>query len=116
MRILSWIIALCGLWEFGDIAALFVPDFGKIQPFVWNHIIVGLILMIVGAWAARTSNADMAKAMNWIAVFAGVWLIIGSFILQYPLITAGLWNDVIAGVIASVLGVSAGLKSRTGEE
>jgi hypothetical protein len=53
MKVLNWMIALLGLWEFGDIAALFVPNFGNIQPFVWNHIIVGLILMIVGVLAAR---------------------------------------------------------------
>jgi hypothetical protein len=43
-------IGTLGVW---DIAALFVPNFGNIQPFVWNHIIVGLILMIVGVLAAR---------------------------------------------------------------
>lgn len=53
MKVLNWMIALLGLWEFGDIAALFVPNFGNIQPFVWNRIIVGLILMIVGVLAAR---------------------------------------------------------------
>ena len=109
MKVLSWLIALWGLWEFADIAALFVPNFGKIQPFVWNHIIVGLILMIVGVWWARTSNANTAKAMKWIAIVAAVWLIISSFILRYPVITVGLWNDLIVGVIVLALGVWATL-------
>jgi len=111
MKVLSWIIALCGLWEFGDLAALFVPDFGKIPSFIWNHIIVGLILMIVGVWAARTSNAGTAKTMNWIAASVGVWLMISSFILRYPVITAGLWNDIIVGVIVLLLGIWAALTS-----
>lgn len=112
MKVLNWIIALFGLWEFGDIAALFVPNFGRIQSFVWNHIIVGLILMIVGVWAAWTSNAGTARTMNWIAAGAGIWLIISSFILRRPVITAGLWNDLIVGVITLVLGVWAAKNHR----
>ena len=69
---LSWLIACLGLWEFGDIAALFVPNFGNIPSFLWNHIVVGLILTIVGLWAARTNNADTARTMNWIAIVAGL--------------------------------------------
>ena len=111
MKVLNWIIALLGLWEFGDIAALFVPDFGRIPDFLWNHIIVGLILMIVSVWAARTHNARIAKTMNWIAAVAGVWLMISSFILRFPVIGGGLWNDLLVGGIAFVLGVWAALTS-----
>jgi hypothetical protein len=111
MKVLNWIIALLGLWEFGDIAALFVPDFGRIPDFLWNHISVGLILMIVGIWAARTSNARTAKTMNWIAAGAGVWLMSSSFVMRYPVIHAGLWNDLIVGAIAFVLGIWAALTS-----
>ena len=111
MKVLSWIIALLGLWEFGDIAALFVPDFGKIPAAIWNHIIVGLILMIVGVWAARTRNPVTAKTMNWIAAGAGLWLLVSSFVLRYPVINAGLWNDLIVGAIAFVLGVWAAITS-----
>lgn len=111
MKVLSWIIALCGLWEFGDIAALFVPDFGNIPAFVWNHIIVGLILMTAGAWAALTRNGVTAKTMGWIAAAAGGWLIIASFILGNHAIAVGLWNDIIVGVIAFILGVWSALAS-----
>jgi len=107
MKVLNWIIALLGLWEFADIAALFVPNFGKIPDFLWNHIIVGFLLMIVGVWAARTSNARTTKTMNWIAAGAGVWLMISSFLLRYPVIGGGLWNDLIVGAIAFALGVWA---------
>ena len=111
MKALSWIIVLFGLWEFADIAALFVPGFGSIPIYVWNHIIVGMILMITGAWAALTSNAGTAKMMSCIAAAAGVWLILSSFVLRYPNITVGLWNDVIVGVIVSILGVWAAFVS-----
>ena len=111
MKILNWIIALLGLWEFADIAALFVPDFGKIPDFLWNHIIVGFLLMLVGVGAAWTSNASTARIMNWLAAGAGLWLMISSFVLRYPVIHAGLWNDLIIGAIAVVLGIWAALTS-----
>lgn len=80
MKVVSWIIALLGLWEFGDIAALFVPGFGRIQTFVWIHIIVGLILMLVGAWAGLTRHGGTAKTMGWTAAGAAVWLMIAPFL------------------------------------
>ena len=111
MKVLNWIIALFGLWEFGDIVALFTPGFGNIPAFVWNHIIVGIILIIVGARAALTNKVGTAKTMDWIATFAGVWLIVASFILGNPLTAAGLWNDIIVGVIVLILGVWSALVS-----
>jgi len=107
IKVLSWTIALLGLWEFGDIAALFVPGFGSIPVFVWNYILVGMILMIAGVWAARTDNAGTAKSMHWIGVAAGAWLILGTLILRQPVIAIGLWNDIIAGVLVVFLGVWA---------
>lgn len=104
-------IALLGLWEFGDIAALLVPGFGRIPAYLWNHIIVGLMLIIVGVWSARTKDARTAKTMYWIAVGAGVWLIIGSLIFRYPAISVGLWNDIIVGILVAILGVWAALSS-----
>ena len=109
MKILSWIIALLGLWEFGDIAALFVPDFGRIPDFLWNHILLGFLLMFVGVWAARTSNPAIARTMNWIAAGAGLYLMVSSFILRYPVIGSGLWNDLIIGLMVFVIGAWAAL-------
>jgi hypothetical protein len=109
LKILGWIIALCGLWEFGDIVAPLVPGFGAVPAFVWNHIIVGLILMIAGAWSALTSNVGTARTMDCISAIAGIWLMVASFILRNPSMAAGLWNDIIVGVIVLVLGVWAAL-------
>ena len=105
MKILSWLIALCGLWEFGDIALPFVIGFDDVQSFVWNHILVGLILMFTGVRAALTSDMRTARAMNWVAVVAGLWLILATFLLRDLTITAGLWNDLIVGVVVVILGV-----------
>ena len=111
MKVLNWIIALCGLWELGDIVLPFIIGFGNVKAFVWNHIIVGMVLVLVGAWAARTSHVRTARTLDWIAAVAGLWLMIAPFLLGPPEIAAGLWNDIIVGVIVLVLGVWAALAS-----
>jgi hypothetical protein len=112
MKVLSWTIALLGLWEFADIAAIFVPSFGTIPGFLWNHIIAGFLLMLAGARAARTHSARTARSMHWTAAGAGLWLVISSFILRSPLVPVGLANDLIVGVMAFILGAWSALVSR----
>jgi hypothetical protein len=63
--------------------------------------------MIVGVWAARTNNAGIAKRLHWIAAATGIWLMTSSFMLRYPVLGAGLWNDLIVGAIAFFLGAWA---------
>jgi hypothetical protein len=112
MKVLNWVIALVGMWEFGDIAAVFVPGFGSIHAFVWSHIIAGIILMIAGVGAALTRDADAVKTMNWTAAAAGAWLMIAPFVLGAPVIAAGLWNDIIVGAIILILSILAALSAR----
>ena len=111
MKALNWIIALVGLWEFGDIALPFVIGFGNVQMFVWNHILVGLILMVAGVRAGLARDIRTARAMDWIAAFAGGWLILSTFLWAPAAIAAGRWNDIIAGAIAFILGVWSALAS-----
>jgi hypothetical protein len=107
MKVLNWLIALCGLWEVGDIALPFVIGFDQVRGFVWNHILVGMILMFAGVRAALTRDVHTARVMDWIAVIAGLWLILATFLLRDLTITAGLWNDIIVGCIVVILGVWA---------
>jgi hypothetical protein len=114
MKVLSWIIALCGLWEFGDIALPFVIGFGHVQAFVWSHILAGLILVLVGARAALTMDIRTARTMDWVAAVAGLWLMIAPFLLGVPVIAAGWWNDIIVGASVFSLGLWAALASPRG--
>jgi hypothetical protein len=111
MKIISWIIAILGLWEAGDIAAFFVPGFGKVPSFLLNHILVGLILVIAGAWAALARTAGAARMMHWIAAAAGAWLILASFLLRSPANAAGLWNDILVGGVVFIFSVWAALSN-----
>jgi hypothetical protein len=108
-KVISWVIALLGLWEAGDIIAPFIPGFGTIQAAVWNHIVVGILLMITGAGAALTRNIGAARRMNWIAAAAGLWLTVATFIFRPQVFGAEHWNDLIVGVFALILGVWAAL-------
>ena len=105
IKLVSSIIALLGFWEAADIVALFVPGFGKIPAFLWNHILIGVILMVVGIQAAWTGNAFIVKTMHWIAAAVSLWLIISSFILRELILTTGFLNDVIVGVVVLILSV-----------
>jgi hypothetical protein len=112
VKAMSWLIALCGLWEAGDIAAIFVPGFGTVPAFVWNHIATGVILVIAGARAARARDAATARRMAWISAIAGAWLIIAAFVFGGARHPAGLWNDVVVGVVVVILSVTSGLLLR----
>ena len=111
MKVLNWLIALCGLWQFGDIAAFFVPGFGTVPVSIWNHVVVGFILMFLGSTAALTSNVGTAKKLDWIAAIAGAWLMIARLILGIPEMNAGLCNDLIVGLIVFILGIWAALST-----
>jgi len=109
MRILGWLIALCGLWESGDIVLPFIIGFGKVQPLVWGHIIAGIILVIAGAWAGLTRDIETAKTMDWIATIAGGWLVLAPFGFGVSPTGAALWNDIVVGVLVLILASASGL-------
>jgi uncharacterized membrane protein HdeD (DUF308 family) len=107
----NWIIALLGLWEFGDILALVTPGFGEIHAFVWNHILAGFVLIILGTWAALTHRLETARTLDWIAAVIGGWLVAFPLLFGRPQTAPGLWNDVIVGVLAAILGMWAAQKA-----
>lgn len=108
LRVLSWIIALCGLWEAEDVVLPFIIGFDRVQPLVWGHIIAGIVLVIAGVWAARTVDVQTARTMDWSATIAGAWLVIAPFGFHVPR-TGAFWNDVIVGALVLILASASGL-------
>lgn len=115
IRVLSWAIALCGLWEFGDVVAPFVPGFGVVPAFVWNHIVTGLVLIVAGAWAALTHSARTARRLALVAAAGGLWLIVAPLLLGPPEVAAGLWNDIVVGTLVVVLATAAAVRLKVGQ-
>lgn len=104
MKVLSWLITLCGIWEAGDIALPFVIGFGHVPVMVWSHIAAGILLIFAGVRAALTSDAGTTSMMNWIAAVAGLWLVIAGLAWGTG---AGRWNDVFVGVLVLVLSLAS---------
>ena len=106
MRGISWVIAIAGVWE---ILAPFILGFSNLAAGVWNNVIVGILLIIFGAWAALSANVGTGKTLDWISAVLGLWLVVSPFILGTAVVAAALWNDIIVGVIVIILGVWAAL-------
>jgi ABC-type Fe3+-siderophore transport system permease subunit len=102
----SWLIAVAGVWE---VIAPFVLGYSDNQTALWNAIIVGVVLVILGAGAALTTEPNTERGLNGVSAVAGVWLVLAPFILGYSVIQAALWNAIIVGIIVIVLGVAAAL-------
>ena len=65
--------------------------------------------MVFGAWAALSDQETTVKYLNWINAVLGLWLIIAPFVLSYSSAAAAMWNDIIIGLVALVLGAWAAL-------
>ncbi len=105
-KILSWIIAVAGLWE---IVAPFIFGMTATTAFLWDAIIIGLALVVLGVWAALANQETTVKYLNWINAVLGLWLIIAPFVLSYSSAAAAMWNDIIIGLVVLVLGAWAAL-------
>ena len=114
---ISWWVAVFGAWEF---LAPFILGYTAIQAAMWDAIIVGIAIAILGIWAAVSNAEDTIKTLNWINAVLGLWLVIAPFLLRYTATASALWNDIIIGIVVIVLGSWAASKvgstSNTGHE
>jgi hypothetical protein len=110
MKGLNWIVVIAGVWE---LVAPFILGYANVTAALWNAIIVGILFIILGAWAALTADAATSKTLDWIAVVVGIWLIIAPFVLGYTAVTVALWNAIIVGIIAAACAFFAALRAPT---
>jgi hypothetical protein len=94
----AWINAIIGLW-FIAVAFTFVRSetFNTI-----NGLITGLILLILGIWAA----VKYGGWKNWIIALIGIWMIISGFWFPSNYI-ATVGNDIVAGAVIIILSLWA---------
>ncbi len=109
MKALNWIIALAGLLA---VIAPFVLGFSVFTATLWSNIIVGILLIVFGVWAAVSDRMSTDRTLDWINAVLGLWLLVSPFVLRSATDLAALWSDVILGVVALVLGVVAALREQ----
>lgn len=105
-RVLSWLIALLGVWE---IISPFVLGYTASSIAMYDAIIVGALLLILGVWAAL-GNPGTGRTLDWINAILGLWLLVSPFILGFSaLMGTATTNDVVVGIVGIILGVWAAL-------
>jgi hypothetical protein len=85
------------------IAAPIVLGYSDLMAAVWNDVIVGLVVLSF-AWY-RTARPAQAVWLSWTNALLGAWLIIAPFTLGYSDVMAGVWNDVVVGLIVLSLAI-----------
>ncbi len=105
-KTLNWLIALDGVWM---VIASFVLGYGVGTAPFWDALIVGIVFIVLGAWAAMSTQVGTDRTLDWINALVGLWLLISPFVMNFASMTAPLYNNVIFGIIAIILGVWAAL-------
>ena len=77
-KTLSWIIAAAGLWE---IIAPFAIGYSATSAAMVDAIILGVLLLGLGIWAALVNTSVTIKVLSWIDAVLGLWLVVAPFAL-----------------------------------
>ncbi|MFM2042851.1 MAG: hypothetical protein RLY86_1427 [Pseudomonadota bacterium] len=116
-----------GVWL---ILAPFILSYQDLQPALWNDIVVGIWLLVVGA--LRAVNTTRMEGLSWANAGFGLWLVAAPFLLGYSdlstgadvlttadtAVTSGLnsigatWNDIVVGLLTIVLAVRSASATR----
>jgi hypothetical protein len=99
-KTLSWLVALVGLWVIISPFALGTTHTTKV---LWNEIVVGGLLLILGASAGLATSRRIVTGINWLNVALGIWLIISPYVLSYSSVSTTTFNDIYSGAVALVL-------------
>lgn len=89
---------LAGLWL---IIAPFVLNFEGADNAQWNHIIVGLAVLVIAA--IRAFDPDEREGMSWVNVILGLWMIVSPYLLGYADVNDAQTNSLITGAIILIL-------------
>jgi hypothetical protein len=93
---------LLGAWL---IIAPYVLGYSTSRVELTNDIALGIVLVCCSWWilAAATSQAGAST----LALLGGLWLIAAPFVLHYERFSRALHNDVIVGVLSTLVGATA---------
>jgi hypothetical protein len=99
---MNWWMAVAGIWT---AVAPFALSYTHITAALWNDRIVGVAVVVLAAASALTTNENSIQTMHTISAMLGLWLVLAPFILGYAVVTAALWNGIIAGITILALSV-----------
>src|SRR5262245_25636567 len=77
------------------------------QQATWNTLLVGAGVVILAV--IRLSGSARLQPLSWLNVALGVWLIVSPAVLGYGSVPLPRWNDVIVGIVVSLLGLWSAL-------
>lgn len=100
----GWLGVIGGIWL---IISPYVLGYSGNSAATTNDIILGIIQIILTGYWALTFNlpgqAQVRLAAVWLAVLAGVWLIISPWVLGYNGLDSALWNNLILGILFVII-------------
>ncbi len=102
---ISWINILLGIWM---IISPFALGFANVPRSLWNNVILGIVIGIVAI--IRTSTTRQ-PGWSWLNALLGIWVIISPLALGFVLGNA-IWNNVILGIIMTILAWSSGVRAQ----
>ena len=94
----AWINVILGLWF---IVAAFTIAASKTAN-ITNNLITGIILVILGIWAAVSYKGWK----NWVVAIIGVWMIVSGFWFPANYVASAA-NDIIGGPVIIILSIWA---------
>ena len=92
----GWVNILLGIWV---ILSPFVLTFSVFPRAMWNNVIIGILVGIVGLIRTGTPQHP---GWSWLNVILGIWLIISPFALGL-FSQVALWNNVILGIVVTTV-------------
>jgi len=97
MKWKGWTIGILGLW----LALTGFLGLGQVGN-LWDDLIVGTVVAIVGFWMTGDKSWQ-----GWVAGLLGLWMLVAAFI---PDLVAGAgltWNNLVVGLVIAAAGFAA---------
>jgi hypothetical protein len=101
---ISWINILLGIWM---IISPFALGFANVPRSMWNNVVLGIVIAIVAI--IRTSTTRQ-PGWGWLNALLGIWVVISPLVLGLVLGNA-IWNNVILGIIITILAWSSAVRA-----
>jgi hypothetical protein len=103
-RVATGLSVLAGLWVLVSPFILGYSDqsMADENSALWNDVVLGIAVAVLGAIMFFTSARY--GWVGWISAILGLWLLISPWVLNFSDNNSALWNNVVFGVVAIVLG------------